>query len=144
LLSDGARGIIVPSGGREGIWVGEVINWEEKYVSYVEGDLRRDIQELKEGQKALDAKIDARVQELKEGHRVLDAKIDNGLKALDAKIDDVRKALDAKIDNGLKALDAKIDDVRKELSGKIDRVTYIILGAFGVALIGGLIKLFIG
>ena len=113
--------------------MGEVINWEEKYVSYVEGDLRRDIQELKDGQKTLDAKID------------------NGLKTLDAKIDarvqelkDGQKALDAKIDNGLKALDAKIDDVRKELSAKIDRVTYIILGAFGVALIGGLIKLFIG
>ena len=101
----------MPSGGKGVIWLGEVINWEEKYVSYVEGDLRRDIQELRDGQKALDAKMDARVQELKEGQ---------------------------------KALDAKIDDVRKELSGKIDRVTYIILGAFGVALIGGLIKLFIG
>jgi len=122
LLSGGSRDIIMPSGGREVIWVGEVINWEEKYVSYVEGDLRRDIQELKDGQKTLDAKID------------------NDLKALDAKID----ARVQELKDGQKALDAKIDDIRKELSAKIDRVTYIILGAFGVALIGGLIKLFIG
>ncbi|MDA8335035.1 MAG: hypothetical protein M0Z41_08620 [Peptococcaceae bacterium] len=84
--------------------VGEVINWEEKYVSYVEGDLRRDIQELKNGQERLDTKID-----------------------------DLRKELDT-----------KIDDLRKELGSKIDRMTYIIVGAFAVALIGGLIKLFIG
>lgn len=102
--------------------MGEVINWEEKYVSYVEGDLRRDIQELKNGQERLDTKIDAKVQELKDG----------------------QKALDIKIGDGQKALDAKIDDVRKELSSKIDRMTYIIVGAFAVALIGGLIKLFIG
>ena len=110
------------SGGKGASGVGEVINWEEKYVSYVEGDLRRDIQELKNGQERLDAKIEARVQELKDG----------------------QKSLDAKIESGLKSLDAKVDDVRKELSSKIDRMTYIIIGAFAVALIGGLIKLFIG
>ena len=93
---------------RRSFEVGEVINWEEKYVSYVEGDLRRDIQELKNGQERLDTKIE------------------NGLKALDTK------------------LDTKIDDLRKELGSKIDRMTYIIMGAFAVALIGGLIKLFIG
>ena len=120
--------------------MGEVINWEEKYVSYVEGDLRRDIQELKDGQKTLDAKID-------NGLKTLDAKIDarvqelkDGQKALDAKVEKVVQELK----DGQRTMDAKIDDVRKELSAKIDRVTYIILGAFGVALIGGLIKLFIG
>ncbi len=121
------------SGGKGASGVGEVINWEEKYVSYVEGDLRRDIQELKNGQERLDAKIEARVQELKDGQKSLDAKIESGL-----------KSLDGKIESGLKSLDAKVDDVRKELSSKIDRMTYIIIGAFAVALIGGLIKLFIG
>ena len=125
--------------------VGEVINWEEKYVSYVEGDLRRDIQELKDGQKALDAKIVSEVtrlrtediQQLKDGQKSLDAKIEKEVARL--RSEDIQELKD-----GQKSLDAKIDDLRKELSSKIDRMTYIIVGTFAVALIGGLIKLFIG
>jgi uncharacterized phage infection (PIP) family protein YhgE len=156
LLTGRLSGIILPSVGKGVALVGEVINWEEKYVSYVEGDLRRDIQELKDGQKALDAKIVSEVtrlrtediQELKDGQKSLDAKIDNGLKALDAKIEKevarLRSEDIQELKDGQKSLDAKIDDLRKELSSKIDRMTYIIVGTFAIALIGGLIKLFIG
>jgi predicted phage-related endonuclease len=114
----------------------EVINWEEKYVSYVEGDLRRDIQELKDGQKALDAKIE------------------NGLKSLDTKIvsevnrlrsEDIQeiKSGQAKLDAKIEKLGDKIEKTEESLRKEINKFYWPVILLLAAGVIGGLVRAFI-
>ena len=102
----------------------EAINWQEKYVNYVEGDLPKDIQKLEYGQKALDAKIEARVQELKDGQKVLDANLRRAEENLRQEIRDLGTKMDTKMD---------------KLGTNINLLPYIIAGAAIVALMGGIV-----
>ncbi|MDA8065831.1 MAG: hypothetical protein M0031_10085 [Thermaerobacter sp.] len=86
----------------------EVINWEERYLRYVEGDLQKDIQELKDDLK------------------------------------DLRTEIEGKIDGGLKDLRTELGGKIERLEGKIDRIFWLFGGILAVAVVGGLVKMFIG
>ena len=88
--------------------VSEVINWEERYLRYVEGDLQKDIQELKDDLK------------------------------------DLRTEIEGKIDGGLKDLRTELGGKVERLEGKIDRIFWLFGGILAVAVVGGLVKMFIG
>ncbi len=88
--------------------VSEVINWEERYLRYVEGDLQKDIQELKDDLK------------------------------------DLRTEIEGKIDGGLKDLRTELGGKIERLEGKIDRIFWLFGGILAVAVVGGLVKMFIG
>ncbi len=103
--------------------VSEVINWEERYLRYVEGDLQKDIQELKD--------------DLKDLRTEIEGKIDGGLK-------DLRTELGGKIDGGLKDLRTELGGKVERLEGKIDRIFWLFGGILAVAVVGGLVKMFIG
>jgi archaellum component FlaC len=94
--------------GKKVMTVSEVINWEERYLRYVEGDLQKDIQELKDDLK------------------------------------DLRTEIEGKIDGGLKDLRTELGGKIERLEGKIDRIFWLFGGILAVAVVGGLVKMFIG